>query len=80
MKKWIIFGALFIVVILGFLIKVYFSAVNPVKTAEEKAVKLANESVQINEVQDFHIYNGIETVNVIEGKSKKRGKYHCLDP
>lgn len=71
MKKWIIFAAAFIVVMLGFLIKVYFSAVNPVKMAEEKAVKLANESVQISEVQDFHIYNGIETVNVIEGKSKK---------
>jgi uncharacterized protein YpmB len=71
MKKWIIFAALFIVVIFGFLIKVYFSAINPVNEAEEKAVKLANKSIQLSEVQDFHIYNGNETINVIEGKSKK---------
>jgi uncharacterized protein YpmB len=74
MKKWIIFLAIFVVIILGLAIKIYFSAVNPVKAAEKKAVKLANESIQINEVQDFHIYNGIETVNVIEGNSKSGEK------
>ncbi|MFL6559870.1 MAG: DUF5590 domain-containing protein [Bacillus sp. (in: firmicutes)] len=74
MKKWIIFLAIFVVIILGLAIKIYFSAVNPVKAAEKKAVKLANESIQINEVQDFHIYNGIETVNVIEGNSKNGEK------
>jgi uncharacterized protein YpmB len=74
MKKWIIFLAIFVVIILGLAIKIYFSAVNPVKAAEKKAVKLANESIQINVVQDFHIYNGIETVNVIEGNSKNGEK------
>jgi uncharacterized protein YpmB len=32
---------------------------------------LAKEKVELNEVEDFHIYHGTETVNVIEGKNKK---------
>ncbi|MBT2726254.1 DUF5590 domain-containing protein [Bacillus sp. ISL-75] len=74
MKKWIIFIVIFIVVIVGLLIKVYFTSVDPVKAAEKKAVALANKEISIKEVEDFHIYNGIETVNVIEGKSNKGEK------
>ena len=74
MKKWIVFLVLFVIVIIGILIKVYFSSVEPVKAAEKKAVTLANKKVQISEVQDFHIYNGLETVNVIEGKNNKGEK------
>jgi uncharacterized protein YpmB len=70
-KKWIIILTLFIVVILGILIKVYFSAVEPVNAAQKKAVTLANEKVQMSDVEDFHIYNGLETVYVIEGKNKQ---------
>lgn len=71
MKKWILFLVIVIVVILGLSLKVYFSSVEPVKAAEKKAVALANKKVQISTVDDFHIYNGIETVNVIEGKNKQ---------
>ncbi|MEY2192246.1 DUF5590 domain-containing protein [Neobacillus sp. BF23-41] len=74
MKKWIIFIVIFIVVIFGLLIKVYFTSVDPVKVAEKKAVALANKEISIKEVEDFHIYNGIETVNVIEGKNNKGEK------
>ncbi|MGF6948660.1 uncharacterized protein YpmB [Neobacillus sp. B4I6] len=74
MKKWIIFIVIFIVVIFGLLIKVYFTSVYPVKAAEKKAVALANKEISIKEVEDFHIYNGIETVNVIEGKSNNGEK------
>lgn len=74
MKKWIIFIVLFVVVIFGLLIKVYFTSVDPVKAAEKKAVALANKEITLNEIEDFHIYNGIETVNVIEGKSTKGEK------
>ena len=74
MKKWIIILLIFVLAFLGFLIKVYFSAVSPVKTAEKKAVHLANKEITLKEVEDFHIYNGIETVNVIEGTTKKDEK------
>ena len=60
--------------IFGLLIKVYFTSVDPVKAAEKKAVALANKEISIKEIEDFHIYNGIETVNVIEGKSNKGEK------
>ncbi|MGG1675170.1 DUF5590 domain-containing protein [Neobacillus sp. NRS-1170] len=73
-KKWLFFLALFVIGILGILIKVYFSAVEPVKAAEEKALLLANKKVQISNVEDFHIYNGLETVNVIEGKNNEGEK------
>jgi uncharacterized protein YpmB len=74
MKKWLLFLGVFVLVFLGILVKVYLSAVDPVKTAEKKAVSLAKEKVQISEVDDFHIYHGLETVNVIEGKNKKGEK------
>jgi uncharacterized protein YpmB len=74
MKKWIIFIILFVLVIVGFLIKVYFKSVDPVNAAEKKAVALANKEISLKEIEDFHIYNGIETVNVIEGKSIKGEK------
>jgi uncharacterized protein YpmB len=74
MKKWILIPLIAILVIIGILVKVYFSSVQPVKAAENKAVALAKKKVQFSEVDDFHIYNGNETVNVIEGKNKKGNK------
>ncbi|MEH7303494.1 cell wall elongation regulator TseB-like domain-containing protein [Neobacillus drentensis] len=71
MKKWIIFLSILVLAMCGLLIKVYLSAVDPLKTAEKKAVSLAKKEISLTEVEDFHIYNGNETVNVIEGKSKK---------
>ncbi|MDR7238645.1 cell wall elongation regulator TseB-like domain-containing protein [Neobacillus drentensis] len=74
MKKWIIFSVLFVLVVVGLLINVYFKSVDPVNAAEKKAVALANKEISLKEIEDFHIYNGIETVNVIEGKSMKGEK------
>ena len=74
MKKWIIVLSIIVVAFCGLLIKVYLSALDPVKTAETKAVSRAQEETSLKEVEDFHIYNGIETVNVIEGKSKNGDK------
>ncbi|MEH7117902.1 DUF5590 domain-containing protein [Neobacillus vireti] len=74
MKKWIVIPLIVIVVIAGSLIKIYFSSVQPVKAAEKKAVSIAKGKIQLSEVDDFHIYNGIETVYVIEGKNKQGSK------
>jgi uncharacterized protein YpmB len=71
MKKIILFLVLFIVIGVGVFIKVYANAQEPLKTAEEKAVTLAKEKVEFDAVEDFHIYHGTETVNVLEGKNKK---------
>lgn len=71
MKKIILVLVLFIVVSVGVFIKVYASAQEPLSVAEEKAVSLAKEKVELSEVEDFHIYHGTETVSVLEGKNKK---------
>jgi uncharacterized protein YpmB len=71
MKKIILFLVLFIVIGVGVFIKVYANAQEPLKAAEEKAVTLAKEKVEFDVLEDFHIYHGIETVNVLEGKNKK---------
>src|SRR4051812_10432784 len=74
MKKWIIVLSILVLALCGILLKVYLSAVDPVKAAEKKAVTLAKNEIPLTEVEDFLIYNGIETVDVIEGKSKKGEK------
>ncbi|NWQ39779.1 DUF5590 domain-containing protein [Bacillus sp. EB106-08-02-XG196] len=71
MKKIILFLVLFIVICVGVFIKVYATAQEPLNSAEEKAVSLAKEKVELNDVEDFHIYHGTETVNILEGKNKK---------
>lgn len=71
MKKIILFLVLFIVIGVGVFIKVYANAQEPLKVAEEKAVTLAKEKVEFDVLEDFHIYHGTETVNVLEGKNKK---------
>ncbi|MFJ5757779.1 DUF5590 domain-containing protein [Neobacillus sp. NPDC093182] len=71
MKKIILFLVLLIVICVGIFVKVYANAQEPLNTAQEKAVSLANEKVEFSEVEDFHIYHGTETVSVLEGKNKK---------
>jgi uncharacterized protein YpmB len=70
MKKLVLILVLFIIVALAFFSKIYLSSIQPVKIAEKKAIALAEKKVKLSEVDDFHLYNGTETVNVIEGKNK----------
>ncbi|MCM3566818.1 DUF5590 domain-containing protein [Neobacillus mesonae] len=73
MKKWILsISIILAVIIVGTAIKIYFSSMQPVKAAEAKALKQAADKVK--EIDDFHIYNGQEQVNVIEGKNKRGQK------
>jgi uncharacterized protein YpmB len=75
MKKLLLVLGILVVLILGILIKVYSSAVEPIKSAEEKAVNLAKEKVHLSEVTDFHVYHGLKkTVDVIEAKDNKGEK------
>ncbi|MDQ1145285.1 uncharacterized protein YpmB [Bacillus sp. SORGH_AS 510] len=74
MKKWILSLVIFFVVLIGISIKLYLTSVNPVNAAEKKALSLASKKVQLSEVNDFHLYNGLETINIIEGKNKKGEK------
>ena len=78
MKKYLLIIGIFVLVIFGILIKVYVTAVDPIKVAEKKTMSLAKEKGHLSEVDDFHVYQGPKkedkTVDVIEGKNKKGEK------
>lgn len=61
-------------VIFAYLLKVYFTAEAPKKAAEQWAVPLAEKKAGLREIDDFHLYNGVESVAVIEGKNKSGEK------
>ncbi|OLS40266.1 DUF5590 domain-containing protein [Bacillus sp. MRMR6] len=67
MKKLIVIFIIFILLLIGLFTKVYLSAVEPVKQAEQRAIRLADKEVNLSKVLDFHIYNGLEVINIIEG-------------
>jgi uncharacterized protein YpmB len=71
LKKWIYISTLVLIIILGFFINVYVNAVEPVKAAEEKAVKIAKEETDLKRVRDFSLYNGLEQYYVIWGEDSK---------
>lgn len=72
MKKWILFSVLTIVVIAGILINVYLNANEPVKAAEEKAVRIATEETNLKDFSQFSLYSGEETYYVMTGKNSKQ--------
>lgn len=73
-KKWILISSLIVIVFFAIFAKVYLTAREPVKAAEKKAVALAEKQANLKQVNEFHVYHGLETVNVIEGKNRKGEK------
>ena len=71
MKKIIISLVICVLILLGIFVKVYVKAMEPIGSAEEKAVSLAREQIELTEVEDFHLFHGTETIYVIEGKNNK---------
>ena len=71
-KKWIISIILILIITAaGISIKVYLTAMEPVKAAESKAVSIAKKEIDLRKVHNFSIYNGLEQINVIEGENKQ---------
>ncbi|WP_257391417.1 cell wall elongation regulator TseB-like domain-containing protein [Cytobacillus gottheilii] len=48
-------------------INIYLNSVEPVKAAEDDAVKRAKAETKLVSVNDFEIYHGNETIYVIDG-------------
>lgn len=61
-------------ILFGISTKVYLKAREPVNQAETKALELAQKKIKLSEVDDFHLYHGNETINIIEGKNQKGDK------
>jgi uncharacterized protein YpmB len=71
-KKWILFSILFIAIITGILVNVYLNAVEPVRAAEEKAVKIASDETNLTDFSNFSLYSGEETYYVMTGKNARQ--------
>ena len=76
MKKWILIGMLLPAIVIGILINVYLNATEPVKAAEEKAVKIAAKETNLTRFRDFQLYSGEETYYVMTGKNAKNEDVH----
>ncbi|WP_226085222.1 DUF5590 domain-containing protein [Mesobacillus sp. S13] len=72
MKKWIFISILIVFTITGILINVYLNAVEPVKAAEEEAVKIASKETNLTDFTNFSLYSGEETYYVMTGKNAKQ--------
>ncbi|WML47718.1 DUF5590 domain-containing protein [Neobacillus sp. PS3-34] len=71
MKKWIGILITVLLIIVGIMGKIYSNAVEPVNAAEKKAIAIAEKKIDFSSVDDFHLYNGLETIYVLEGKDQK---------
>lgn len=71
MKKGLLILGIIIIATITAGVIVYSNAVEPMKTAEEKAVKIAKEETRLEEVDEFSIYNGEESFYVLQGKNDK---------
>ena len=74
MKKGLLIFSILLIIIIGIVSVIYFKAEQPIKTADNKAVNIAEEETSITEIEDFNIYNGEETFYIIQGKDKSGTK------
>lgn len=71
MKKVLLIISLLLIVLVTAAGFIYSNAVDPLKKAEEKAVKIAKEETKLRTVEEFSIYNGEETYYILQGKNDK---------
>jgi uncharacterized protein YpmB len=69
-KKIIIIILIIVLIVIGISSCIYLNAVDPIDAAQEKAVKMAKEESDLQEIEDFSVYNGEETYYVIKGKNQ----------
>ncbi|MDP4083850.1 MAG: DUF5590 domain-containing protein [Bacillota bacterium] len=75
MKKWILPFLIFIVLAsIGTFIKIYITAMAPIKSAEQNAISFAEKKAYIKKVTNYQLYHGLETVDVVEGTNKRGEK------
>ncbi|NRG43200.1 DUF5590 domain-containing protein [Bacillus sp. CRN 9] len=80
MKKIIIISMIVVVVMIGLSGKVYMNAVEPVKDVKAEAVKRAEKEVNLTDTNRFSLYNGNETIYVIDGKLKNGDDVYAWVP
>ncbi|WP_338470064.1 DUF5590 domain-containing protein [Niallia sp. XMNu-256] len=71
MKKWLLIIGILVIGFITLSTVIYMNAIDPLKLAEEKAVKVVKEETSISTIDDFNIYNGEESYYVIQGRNGK---------
>lgn len=71
MKKVIMYIILFLALAAGITGWIYSNATSPVRAAEQKAFRVAGKEAGIMKADHFFLYNGKETVYVVEGTNKE---------
>ena len=68
-KKWFLIIGFVVIIIITIGTITYLNAIEPLTSAEEKAIEMAMEETPLTVVDEFNIYNGEETYYVLQGKN-----------
>jgi uncharacterized protein YpmB len=69
-KKWFLIISFVVIIIITISTIIYLNAIQPLKSAEEKAIEIAMAETPLTVVDEFNIYNGEETYYVLQGKNE----------
>ncbi|RFU65511.1 peptidase [Peribacillus glennii] len=69
MKKWLIGTAVALLFVAGIIAGAYMNALGPKKDAAQDAFRAAKEASGLVTMDDFFIYNGKDSYNVVVGKT-----------
>lgn len=69
-KKWFLIISFVVIIIITIGTIIYLNAIQPLKSAEEKAIEIAMAETPLTVVDEFNIYNGEETYYVLQGKNE----------
>ena len=68
-KKWFLIISFVVIIIITIGTTIYLNAIEPLKSAEEKAIEKAMAETPLTVVDEFNIYNGEEAYYVLQGKN-----------
>ncbi|WP_163100966.1 DUF5590 domain-containing protein [Peribacillus alkalitolerans] len=67
MKKWLVFIGIAVFLIVALIINSYIQGINVKKEHYNYAVSIAKKDGKLVEINQFHLYNGMETYYVVQG-------------
>ena len=70
MKKWVIAAAVIVLFVSGIVAGAYINALGPKKDAAKEAFQSAKQEGGLVTMDEFFVYNGRDSYNVVVGKTK----------
>jgi uncharacterized protein YpmB len=67
-KKWIIISIVILFACLVGVVTIYMNATKPLRTAEKKAIEIAQQETDLTDFHDFQLSNGESTYFVLQAK------------